>query len=61
MIEKILHGSLEDIMPTLDEKLDCIFADTEKIGLPINGIVCGSFGVIQSGDIRPSGPRKLFS
>ena len=27
MIDKLLHGELETIMPTLDEKLDCIFAD----------------------------------
>lgn len=27
MIERLLHGELETIMPTLDEKLDCIFAD----------------------------------
>lgn len=27
MIKKLLHGELEKIMPTLNEKLDCIFAD----------------------------------
>jgi hypothetical protein len=34
----------------IDDRLECIFADTGKIRLPVNGIVCGSCGLVQSGD-----------
>ncbi len=34
----------------VDDRFECIFADTEKIRLPANGIVCGSCGLIQGGN-----------
>ena len=32
----------------IDDRLECIFADTQKIRLPVNGFVCSSCGLVQS-------------
>jgi len=32
----------------IDDRLECIFADTQKIRLPVNGFVCGVCGLVQS-------------
>jgi hypothetical protein len=34
----------------IDDRVECMFADTDDVGLPIYGIVCGSCGLVQSGD-----------
>jgi hypothetical protein len=31
----------------VDDRLECIFADTQKIRLPVNGTVCGACGLVQ--------------
>ena len=31
----------------IDDRVECVFADTEHIRLPVNGIVCGSCGLVQ--------------
>ena len=35
----------------IDDRLECIFADTSKMRLPMNGAVCGMCGLVQ-GDAR---------
>jgi hypothetical protein len=35
----------------VDDRLECIFADTSKLRLPVNGFVCGVCGLVQ-GDER---------
>ena len=37
----------------IDDRVECVFADTENIKLAVNGIVCGSCGLVQ-GDNRKS-------
>ncbi len=32
----------------IDDRLECIFSDTENIRLPLKGIVCSSFGLVQN-------------
>jgi len=32
----------------IDDRLECIFADTSKMRLPVNGFVCRVCGLIQS-------------
>ena len=34
----------------VDDRLECIFADTQKMRLPVNGIVCGGCGLVQDGE-----------
>ena len=34
----------------IDARVECVFADTENIRLPVNGIVCGSCGLVQGGN-----------
>ena len=31
----------------IDDRVECVFADTDNIRLPINGIICGSCGLVQ--------------
>ena len=31
----------------IDDRVECVFADTDNIRLPVNGIVCGSCGLVQ--------------
>ena len=31
----------------IDNRVECVFADTDNIRLPVNGIVCGSCGLVQ--------------
>ena len=31
----------------IDDRLECIFADTSKMRLPVNGFVCWMCGVVQ--------------
>jgi len=44
----VCHAILE-----IDDRVECAFADTDNIRLPVNGIVCGSCGLVQ-GDNRKS-------
>jgi hypothetical protein len=32
----------------IDDRLECIFADTSKMRLPVNGFVCSACGLVQS-------------
>jgi hypothetical protein len=32
----------------VDDRLECIFVDTQKMRLPVNGFVCGVCGLVQS-------------
>jgi hypothetical protein len=34
----------------IDDRVECVFADTDNIKLPVNGIVCGSCGLVQGGN-----------
>ncbi len=34
----------------VDDRLECIFADTQKMKLPVNGTVCGVCGLVQGGE-----------
>ena len=36
----------------IDDRLECIFADTDKIRLPAIGIVCGVCGLLQNPDTK---------
>ena len=31
----------------IDDRGECVFGDTENLRLPVNGIVCGSCGLVQ--------------
>ena len=31
----------------IDDRVECVFADTNNIKLPVNGIICGSCGLVQ--------------
>jgi len=31
----------------IDDRVECVFADTENIRLPVNGVVCCSCGLVQ--------------
>ena len=31
----------------VDDRLECIFTDTKKMRLPVNGFVCGACGLVQ--------------
>lgn len=33
----------------IDDRLECIFADTSKMRLPVNGFVCSACGLVQGG------------
>jgi hypothetical protein len=32
----------------IDDRLECVFADTSKMRLPVHGIVCSVCGLVQS-------------
>ena len=34
----------------IDDRGECMFADTENFRLSVNGVVCGSCGLVQSGE-----------
>ena len=34
----------------IDDRLECVFVDTEKLRLPVNGTVCGFCGLVQGGE-----------
>ena len=36
-----------DAIFEIDDRAECVFADTDNIRLPVNGIVCGSCGLVQ--------------
>ena len=36
----------------IDDRLECIFADTQQLRLPVNGFVCGACGLIQGDENR---------
>jgi hypothetical protein len=36
----------------VDDRLECIFADTQKMRLPVNGFICRSCGLVQGDDNR---------
>jgi hypothetical protein len=36
----------------VDDRLECIFADTKKMRLPVNGFVCGVCGLVKGGESR---------
>ena len=36
-----------DAVFEIEDRVECVFADTDNIRLPINGIICGSCGLIQ--------------
>jgi len=36
----------------IDDRLECIFADTDKIRLPAKGIVCVACGLVQNSDSK---------
>ena len=39
-----------DAVFEIDDRVECVFAGTDKIRLPVNGIVCGSCGLVQGGE-----------
>jgi hypothetical protein len=36
----------------VDDRLECIFANTEKMKLPVNGFICRACGLIQGDENR---------
>jgi len=36
----------------IDDRLECIFIDTQNVKLPVNGFVCGFCGLVQSDENR---------
>jgi hypothetical protein len=36
----------------VDDRLECIFADTQKMRLPVNGMVCGDSVLVQDNENR---------
>ena len=34
----------------IDERLECVFVDTSKMRLPVNGFVCSVCGLVQCGE-----------
>jgi hypothetical protein len=36
----------------LDDRVECIFADTQKMRLPVNGFVCNVCGLVQGYERR---------
>ena len=36
----------------VDDRLECIFADTKKMRLPVNGFVCSACGLVQGNENR---------
>ena len=36
----------------IDDRLECVFVDTQKIKLPVKGTVCPFCGLIQSDDVK---------
>jgi len=47
----------------VDDRLECIFADTQKMRLPVNGTVCGVCGLVQGDEVERCGycGRELSS
>ena len=39
----------------IDNRLECIFVDPINLKLPVNGFVCGFFGLVQGNESRNSG------
>ncbi len=39
----------------VDDRAECIFADTKKIRLPVNGFVCGVCGLVQGDEVERCG------
>ena len=37
-----------DAIFEINERVECVFTDTDNIRLPVNGVVCGSCGLIQN-------------
>jgi hypothetical protein len=36
----------------IDDRLECIFADTNKMRPPVNGMVCGVCGLVQGDQVE---------
>ena len=36
----------------VDDRLECVFADTQKMRLPVNGFVCNACGLVQGDENR---------
>jgi hypothetical protein len=36
----------------VDDRLECVFVDTEKMKLPAKGIVCPLCGLVQNDDVK---------
>ena len=36
-----------DAIFEIDDRIECVFADTDSIRLPVNGIVCDACGLVQ--------------
>jgi hypothetical protein len=45
-----VHCPMCDSEFEVDDRLECIFADIDKIRLPANGTVCPSCGLVQGGE-----------
>ena len=39
----------------VDDRLECIFADTKKMRLPVNGFVCNVCGLVQGDEVERCG------
>ena len=39
-----------DAVFEIDDRVECVFEDTENIRLSVNGIICGSCGLVQGGN-----------
>jgi hypothetical protein len=39
----------------VDDRLECIFVDTQKMRLPVNGFVCGVCGLVQGDEVERCG------
>jgi hypothetical protein len=39
-----------DAAVEIDDRVECVFGDTNEIRLPTIGIICGSCGLIQAGE-----------
>lgn len=39
----------------IDDRVECIFADTSKMRLPVHGMVCGVCGLVQGDEVERCG------
>jgi hypothetical protein len=39
----------------VDDRIECVFADTQKMRLPVNGFVCVVCGLVQSEEVERCG------